>query len=295
MEPLLQQERSDSGGRLDRVDGLGVARRHRHALAPGEAVELDDDRAAELGSTSRSPRRRRRNGRTRGRGCRASRRARGRTTSTIRAGRASAVGPKHGDAATGALVGHPVDQRRFGPGDHEIGVVGDGIAELRIDPHVVPVVPAGPRDRLLAADPIRSTSTRIRRGRLRTRAWPGRHRRHRVLPGVAGVAVAVVVVRRVRPPPASSRRATGTPGCRRRCARASRRRVSRAAMRSPSWPMSTPKWHACVIGGHVMRTWTSVAPASRTSFTSGPGRGAAHERVVDHHHPLALEVLARAH
>ena len=41
-------------------------------------------------------------------------------------------------------------------------------------------------------------------------------------------------------------------------------------MRSPSWPMSTPKWQACVIGGHVMRTWTSVAPASRTSFTSGP-------------------------
>ncbi len=34
--------------------------------------------------------------------------------------------------------------------------------------------------------------------------------------------------------------------------------------------MSTPKWQAWVIGGHVIRTCTSAAPASRTSFTSGP-------------------------
>ena len=41
-------------------------------------------------------------------------------------------------------------------------------------------------------------------------------------------------------------------------------------MRSPSWPMSTPKWQGCMIGGQVMRTCTSVAPASRISLTSGP-------------------------
>ena len=41
-------------------------------------------------------------------------------------------------------------------------------------------------------------------------------------------------------------------------------------MRSPSWPMSTPKWQGWTIGGQVMRRWTSVAPASRTSLTSGP-------------------------
>ncbi len=34
-------------------------------------------------------------------------------------------------------------------------------------------------------------------------------------------------------------------------------RVRRAAMRSPSWPMSTPKWHGWMIGGQVIRTQIS--------------------------------------
>ena len=55
--------------------------------------------------------------------------------------------------------------------------------------------------------------------------------------------------------------------------------------------MSTPKWQAWVIGGQVIRTCTSVAPASRSSSHERAGGGAAHQRVVDHHDPLAGEVL----
>ena len=117
----------------DRGDGLGIVVGHGHALARGEAVELDDDRASRGRATRRSLRRRRRNGRTRGRGCRVTSPARGRTTSTTRVGRASAVGPKHGMPRRGALVGDTGDERRFGPRDHEIGVVGGRVAEVRCD------------------------------------------------------------------------------------------------------------------------------------------------------------------
>ena len=45
VQSLLQHEGADGGRRRDRVDGLRIGRRHRHALARREAVELDDDRA----------------------------------------------------------------------------------------------------------------------------------------------------------------------------------------------------------------------------------------------------------
>ena len=58
--------------------------------------------------------------------------------------------------------------------------------------------------------------------------------------------------------------------------------------------MSTPKWQAWVIGGHVIRRCTSVGAGVADELHERAGGGAADERVVDHHHPLAGEVLAAA-
>ena len=140
------------------------------------------------------------------------------------------------------------------------------VAELGGDAHRVTVLLAGPGDGVLA--PAAADHQHPSSGQRPLEAELGLRLldRDRVATGEAGVAVALDWHRRR----ASCRRATGRPGCRRRSGRASPSTVSRAAIRSPSWPMSTPKWQAWVIGGHVIRRWTSVAPASRTSLTSGP-------------------------
>ncbi len=172
----------------------------------------------------------------------------------------------------------PAASAASGPGITRSTSAGRRVAEIG--------EPRSRRDR--GGDTPRRSPLRGRRHRRRAPA-SGEHRRRvmpdaferqlrlgvadgeRVLPGEAGVAVAVVLRRhrgwRWR---ASSRRATGRRGCRRRCAARISSTDSVAAIRSPSWPMSTPKWQACVIGGHVIFRWTSAAPASRTSFTSGP-------------------------
>ena len=67
---------------------------------------------------------------------------------------------------------------------------------------------------------------------------------------------------------------------------------SRADIRSPSWPMSTPKWH----GMHDRRARDPhvdlAGPGIPHQLHQRPGGGAPHQRVVDHHHALAAQVLA---
>ena len=46
-----------------------------------------------------------------------------------------------------------------------------------------------------------------------------------------------------------------------------------------------------MIGGHVIATCTSFAPAFLNSLTRGPHRIAAYDAVVNHHDPLVQHVF----
>ena len=151
--PLLEHERlADVTGRADGRFGLGVVGRHRDALAAGQPVELDDDRAAEL--TPPPPRA------VDVAGAEASER---RTGDPERRRQFAGIAlrrlqrgelrrrPEARHAGRHAAIGCPGDERRLGAGDHEVGRRQVDGVEIRRDDDVVAVAPAGPGDRLLPA------------------------------------------------------------------------------------------------------------------------------------------------
>ncbi len=62
----------------------------------------------------------------------------------------AAVGPKQGTPRRAHSSATPSTSAALRAGEDEVGVGGVGIAQLRSEPYVVPVVAAGPGDRLLA-------------------------------------------------------------------------------------------------------------------------------------------------
>ena len=251
--------------------GRPSARHHASAAVDVAGAEAGERRAGDAESTSP---------------------ARGRSPSTTPAAASAAVGPKHGTPRRRAPVGGTGDERRLRAGDHEVER-GRGRASstspTSVD--VVAVAPARPGDRLLAPtaaddrDPHQaSTPSKL------SLAWRLADLQ-RVAAGEAGVAVAglgavVVADGPHHPLQREELEAVGADPLADLVERqAGRHQVAVVA-----------HVDAEVARVHDRRARDPHVHLGRAGVADQlderPGRRAAHERVVDHHDPLAGEVLA---